>query len=167
AEPAEGVRILHLTTALGRGKDAYVHPQFPFPTKNSSDILLLVKNTIDPKTVDQKSAWVRKAYLGFDLAPLAGMRVVEAQLMLTFAPTNMGYASEVPDAVFAVYGLTDAALEGWDEKTLDWKNAPANAPDGAALDPQKAVRLGSFEMEQGVQTGAHGISGPALVDFLN
>jgi hypothetical protein len=158
-ETAEGVRILHLTTALGQ--DAYVHPQFPFPTKNSSDILLLVKNT-----ADEQSEWVRKAYLGFDLAQLAGMTVVEAQLTLTFAPTNMGYASEVPDAVFAVYGLTDVTQEGWDETTLHWVNAPANTL-GAELDPRKVVRLGSFEMAQGVQTGAHGISGAALADFLN
>src|SRR5262249_21830679 len=89
--PAEGVRLLQLTTASGRGKDAYGQPVFPPPPpqKNMSDILLLVKNTVDTKPA---ADWVRKAYLGFDLAPLVGMRVVEAQLMLTFAPTHMGFA---------------------------------------------------------------------------
>jgi ferric-dicitrate binding protein FerR (iron transport regulator) len=161
--PAEGMRLLHLTTALGRGKDAYVVP-LDHPPQNNSDILLLVKNTVDDKP---PSDWVRKAYLGFDLAPLAGMTVVEARLTLTFAPTNMGFASEVPDAVFRVFGLTDEMLEGWDERTLRWANAPANAPGGAAVDPQKVVCLGDFEMAQGVQMGARGISSPALVDFLN
>jgi hypothetical protein len=162
-EPAEGVRLLHLTTALGRGKDAYVQPIVP--SKNSSDILLLIKNPADGKP--EWANWARKVYLGFDLAPLVGMTVVEAQLTLTFAPTHMGYASEVPDATFTVYGLTDATQEGWDEKTLRWANAPANAPGGATLDPHKVVRLGSFEMAQGVQRGTRGIAGPALVDFLN
>ena len=33
--------------------------------------------------------------------------------------------------------------------------------------PAKAVRLGSFVVEQGVTTGVRTVGGPALVDFLN
>src|SRR5207249_3608168 len=55
----------------------------------------------------------------------------------------------------------------WDEKTLRWQNAPANRPGGAEIDPAKAVRLGSFVVEQGVTTGVRTVGGTALVDFLN
>lgn len=160
--PAEGdgTQVIHLTTALGRGRDAYVQPKYP--SEHASDVLSLVKNT-----VDQKSDYLRKAYLAFDLAALAGQWVTEAQLTLTFVPTEMGFASEVPDATFRVYGLTDEGLDGWDERTLRWHTAPANRPGGAALDPDRVVLLGTFELAQGVAGGARGVAGPALVDFLN
>ena len=95
------------------------------------------------------------------------MKIVEAQLRLAFAPTGMGFASEVPDATFAVYGLTDESLDGWDERMIRWENAPANQPGGVALDPDKVTLLGRFEIGQGVLTGLRDITGPALVDFLN
>src|SRR5262249_40774039 len=151
---------VHISTAMGRGKDAYVQPLFP--SEHSSDILLLVKNT-----AIKGSGYFRKAYLGLDLTPVAGMKVVDAQLTLTFAPTGMGFASEVPDATFIVYGLTDETLDDWDERTMRWNNAPANRPGGADVDPAKVVRLGTFEIAQGVLQGSRGISGDALADFLN
>jgi ferric-dicitrate binding protein FerR (iron transport regulator) len=157
--PDDGTRTVHISTALGRGRDAYVQPLFPSP--NSSDILLLVKNTLPAK-----SDYNRKAYIGLDLAPLAGMKILDAQLSFTFTPTGMGFASEVPDATFAVYGLTDETLDDWDEKTLRWNNAPANRPGGAELDPTKVVKLGTFEIVQGALQGTRSIAGPALVEFL-
>ncbi len=156
----EAARVVQISTAAGRGKDTYVQPLFP--SKNMSDILLLVKNTV-PKHTD----WDRKAYVGLDLAPVAGMKVVEAHLTFTFAPTGMGFAAEVPDATFAVYGLTDESLDGWDQRTLRWADAPANRPGGDALDPDKVVRLGTFEIVQGALSGTRGVSGDALADFLN
>jgi ferric-dicitrate binding protein FerR (iron transport regulator) len=153
-------RVVQISTAMGRGKDAYVQPLFP--SVHSSDILLLLKNTV------AKSAnYNRKAYIGLDLSPVAGMRVIDAQLSFTFAPTGLGFASEVPDATFAVYGLTDESLDGWDEHTIRWHNAPANRDGGAALDPSKVVRLGTFQIVQGALTGTRSIAGRALVDFLN
>jgi hypothetical protein len=157
--PADGVRVVHVSTATGRGKDGYVQPLFP--TKHSSDILLLVKNT-----VPDRSDYFRKAYIGLDLGPLRGEQILDAQVSLTFTPTGMGFASEVPDATFTVYGLTDESLDGWDERALRWQNAPANRPGGAELDPERVVRLGSFEIQQGVASGTRSVSGPALVDFL-
>jgi ferric-dicitrate binding protein FerR (iron transport regulator) len=158
-KPAEG-RTVHISTALGRGKDAYIQPIYP--SEHSSDILLLVKNS-----VTKSSGYYRKAYLGLDLTSIAGMKVVDAQLNLTFAPTGMGFASEVPDATFIVYGLTDETLDDWDERTIRWNNAPANRPGGADVDPDKVVRLGTFEMAQGMVQGTRGIAGQALADFLN
>jgi hypothetical protein len=153
-------RVVQLSTAVGRGKDGYVQPIIP--PVNRSDVLLLVKST-----VPEKSDYDRKAYIGIDLASVAGAKVVEAQLSLTFTPTGMGFASEVPDATFAVYGLRDESLDGWQEASLNWANAPANRPGGAALDWEKVVLLGKFEIVQGALDGSRTVSGSALVEFLN
>ncbi|MCS6850197.1 MAG: DNRLRE domain-containing protein [Gemmataceae bacterium] len=155
----EQARVVQISTATGRGKDAYVQPLFP--SVNSSDILLLVKNTVPPR-----SDYNRKAYIGLDLTPLAGMTILDAQLSFTVVPTGMGFASEVPDAIFSVYGLTDESLDDWEERTLRWSNAPANGPGGAGVDMAKVVLLGTFEVAQGVQGGTRSIGGPALVNFL-
>jgi ferric-dicitrate binding protein FerR (iron transport regulator) len=156
----EGARVVQVSTATGRGRDAYVQPTIrPI---NRSDILLLVKNTVDPN-----SDYNRKAYIGMDLAPIAGLKVIDAQLSLTFTPTGMGFASQVPDATFAVYGLTEKTLNDWDAGALRWQNAPANAPGGAGVDAAKVIRLGTFEIAQGALQGTRSISSPALVDFLN
>ena len=153
----EGTRVVHLTTAMGNGKDAYV--QRLFPSEHFSDILLLIKNATNED-------YARKVYLGFDLAPVKGAKILDAQLSVTFAPTGMGFASEVGDCTFAVYGLTDEALDGWNERGVRWKDAPANVPGGARLDARKVTRLGSFSLPRGVQQGVRSVAGPELVEFL-
>ncbi|HJZ57895.1 MAG TPA: DNRLRE domain-containing protein [Gemmataceae bacterium] len=156
-----GGRVLTLTTATGNGKDGYVASQFH--PQNRSDVLILVKSM--PAT---KSAYQRKGYLGFDLTELGGAKVRDAQLSLTLVPSEMGFASEVPDATFSVYGLTDESLDGWDEKTLAWANAPANVPaDGVGVDPLKTVLIGQFTVEQGVGQAVRSVGGPDLASFLN
>ena len=150
--------LVQISTATGRGKDAYIRP--PIPMRDGPDALLLVKNTVQPN-------YNRKAYLGFDLASLEGLEVVEAKLCLVFAPTGLGFASEVPDATFSVYGIKDDALDDWDERSIRWENAPANQPGGAELVAEKVVRLGSFEVAQGVLGGMREIDGGSLVEFLN
>ena len=85
----------------------------------------------------------RKAYIGLDLTPVSGLQIVEAQFSLVLAPTGLGFASEVPDATFAVYGLTDESLDDWIDRTILWENAPANRPGGAALDPAKSFCSGT------------------------
>src|SRR5262249_15302476 len=101
------------------------------------------------------------------LSSVKGMRIVDAQLSVTFTPTGMGFASEVPDATFTVYGLTDETLDDWNERTMRWKDAPANRPGGNEVDPATTIKLGTFEIPQGALEGTRGISGKALVDFLN
>lgn len=158
--PSPGLQFVRISTATGQGKDAYIQPIIP--KTNRSDVLLLVKNT----TAVSKN-YYRKAYIGFDLSSIRGSRVVDAQLILTFAPTDMGFASEVPDATFTVYGLIDESLDHWDEQTIDWNNAPANAPGGAGVDLTRVRKLGNFEIKQGLSSGTRSIEGKELVDFLN
>ena len=152
--------MIQVSTATGRGKDTYVQP--PAPPKDVPKAVLLVKST-----TPGSEAYNRKAYIGLDLMPVSGLQIVEAQFSLALAPTGMGFASEVPDATFAVYGLTDESQDDWIDRTILWEDAPANAAGGSALDAAKVVLLGRFEVAQGVQSGTREISGSALVDFLN
>ena len=158
-----GTETLTITTAMGSGKDAYAAAVVNTP--HISDVLTLVKSSVSP---GGKVPFNRKGYAGFDLASLAGRRVVDAQLTLTLAPTGMGFASEVPDTTFTVYGLTEESLDGWNEKGLTWENAPANVTvNGSALDPERVVNLGSFSVAQGVFSGTRSVSGPGIAAFLN
>lgn len=152
------VRLVNITSADGAGKDAYIQSspkEYP-----GSETLLMVKNTIG-------TTHRRKAYVGIDLSSIAGSQVREARLAFTIQPTELGFASTVPDSTFTVYGLTDEALDNWKEDTIEWKNAPANLPGGNELDEKKIVRLGSFEIAQGIRHGTRSIGGPKLVEFLN
>lgn len=158
---AAGTRLLHLTTAQGKGRDAFVMAMPTIPADRQSDTLLLVKSNHP-----SQAQWDRMAYLGFDLAPVRGQRVLDAELTLTFTPTGMGFATLCPDATFSVFGLTDEALDSWDESNLKWVSAPANLGMQRGLDPSKATKLGSFVIPQGTQSGAFAISGESLAAFL-
>lgn len=155
-----GATVVALTSAMGRGKDRYVQPKFP--SDHTSDVLMLVKNSFS-----RDPAYFRKGYVGIDLTPVAGRRVTDARFDLTLAPTGLGFASEVPDATFTVYGLTDESGDGWDADAVRWSTAPGNAAGGNAVDPAKTVKLGQFVVPQGVQTGVVSVGGPGLVAFLN
>lgn len=157
AQPLSGNTVT-ITSADGRGKAGYAWS--PQTTEHFSDTLLLLKHT------PLKAACRRKAWLAFDLAGTQGREIQEAGLTLTFEPTGWGYASHLPDAVFAVYGVTDESLDAWDETGLNWENAPANDAQGGAVVPEKAVKLGSFTMPQGVLEGAFTIDTPELASFL-
>lgn len=155
-----GSRVLSLTSAMGSGKDCYVQPKFP--SDHSSDVLILVKQSIS-----RDPSYQRKGYVGIDMAPVFGQKIADARFDLTMAPTGLGFASEVPDATFTVYAMTDEKLDGWDETGVRWGTAPGNATGGAAVDPAKTAKLGQFVVPQGVQSGVHSVGGPALVEFLN
>lgn len=155
-EPLRGNTIT-ITSADGRGKAAYAAS--PETKEHFSDTLLLLKHT-------PKAACRRKAWLAFDLAPLQTRTILAAELTLTFEPSGWGYASHLPDAVFTVYGVTQDDLDAWDESGLTWNNAPANETDAGGILPDKAVRLGSFTMPQGVLEGPFTLDTPELAAFL-
>jgi hypothetical protein len=156
-----GTRRVQVSTALGRGRDTFVMPLEEVPPDRQTDTLLLVK-----RTVPKESQWDRKVYMGLDLAVLTRTAILDAEFTLTFTPTGMGFAARVPDATFVVYGLTDESLDDWDERAVRWATAPANRPGGDALDPDKVVKLGTFVLAQGEQSGTRSVGGPALVEFL-
>jgi hypothetical protein len=150
--------VVTISSAAGRGQAAYVASLGT--VTHHSDTLLLLKNSNTP-------GYRRKAYLRFDLATLAGRRATDASLTLVFEPTGFGFASFVGDAHFAVYGVTEDALDAWTEDKLDWETAPAASEDAGAADTTRAVKLGAFTLPEGTLSGACSIGGKALADFLN
>lgn len=150
-----------VTTAIGWGKDTYVRQGNgggPF----GRSPLVMVKRSADKKTNQ------RKIYLGFDLRRFKEAEIREAELVLAISSSGLGYASVVPDSEFTVYGLNDESLDEWGETSMTWQNAPANVLDhGSHLDESKVVKLGSFEIKQGVSSGFRGVEGEPLSEFLN
>ena len=147
-----------LTTASGAGDAAYVvSPNSPL---HHSETLLLVKNCPEER-------YRRKAYLKFDRTALAQQKITEATLSLNFEASGFGFASLTDETVFTVYGVTNDSMDAWTRQTLQWENAPAFSPDGGTVDTAHATRLGSFALPRGVVSGAFGIEGKALTDFLN
>lgn len=150
-----------VTTAFGRGKDGWIQSSVNHRT-TGRETFLRVKHTTHSDTLE------RKAYLAFDLSKLHG-RVAEAELVLHLEPSDLGYASLVPDAVFTVHGLIEESEDDWPEDGLRWDRAPAHSLDPAhhaRPDPARAVFLGRFTVQQGRQTGSVSLGSPALADFL-
>lgn len=149
-----------ITTADGNGTDGYVWGGQP--NNHVSDELLLLKNSLD------LSGPHRKSYLRFDLSRIPKGAIQNAELSLRFTPTGWGLASHLGSSEFEVYGIIDDSLDGWNSKTLNWENAPANVTDsGTELAPSATVYLGKFDVPRGIQSGNYGIRGERLVDFLN
>ncbi|HCN30002.1 MAG TPA: hypothetical protein DIT64_14945 [Verrucomicrobiales bacterium] len=157
---ADGWQLV--TTAYGRGRDSWV--QSSKQKVSGRESFLRVKFTTLNDGLN------RKAYAAFDLSAFAGKRVAEAEFALHVEPSDLGFASLVPDAVFTVHALTDEAQDAWDEAELSWENAPAhstapehrNSPVAA-----QSVLIGEFTVPQGTTRGAFSVKGAALVRSLN
>ena len=131
---------------LETSKDAYTGRV----SGHESEVLLYLKKAPHGSPVN------RISYLGFDLDGVDPNRIEEAELLLHFAPTGWGLASELPDASFSVYGLV-GEVPDWDESILNGK-----FPGEQLLE----TRLGSFTIPQGVQKGRFRVGSDALKDFL-
>ncbi|MFG0254650.1 MAG: FecR domain-containing protein [Rhodopirellula sp. JB053] len=164
--PVAGVPI-HISTASGAGDDAYVAAAKSLPARSSSDIALLVKKPAKSKPRQWYAPWRRKAFMRFDLASLTDGEIVEAVLQLQGVETNIGYASMMPDATFAVYGLTDESQDFWDASEINWMNSPANAGNTVRLMQSDVQLIGRFVVPQSDPAGRFEVSGETLADFLS
>lgn len=152
-----------ITTAFGHGRDSYIQSAEKTPSDFGAHPFIRVKRS------DRKIELNRKAYLAFDLSQFRERPIHDAELVLTIEPSELGFASFVPDATFAVYGVKDESVDAWDENGLSWLNAPAHQPSQAERHlpvSEQVVLLGKFEIAQGVTRGTRKISGKALADFL-
>jgi hypothetical protein len=151
-----------LTTAFGRGQDTCIQSN-PGVKITGAEPFLRVKHT----TMDDKLE--RKGYAAFDLSRFAGKRVAAAEFVLHLEPSDLGFASLVPDATFAVYGLVDETQDEWSERDLSWRHAPAHDPSAVEkfIPTAAAKLLGKFEVAQGTTRGAFSIKGDELASFLN
>jgi len=149
-----------ITTAFGRGKDSYIQStEKPTPDFGKHPFFRV-------KRSEGKPELNRKGCIAFDLNKFAGRKIEDAELVLTIDPSELGFASFVPDSTFAVYGVTDEAADEWEEHGLSWQNAPAQAP-GHLPDAAKVRLLGKFEIAQGINRGTRKLRGKELADFLN
>jgi len=152
-----------LTTAFGKGRDSWIQSN-PGIQATGSESYLRVKHT----TLDTKLE--RKSYVAFDIGRFADREILDAEFVLHLEPSELGFASLVPDAEFTVYGLTDETQDEWSEEELAWRNAPAhdNAPEHHTVPVAAATRaLGTFTVPQGSTRGSFSIRGAELVHFLD
>ncbi len=158
ASPASpGPDWVSVTTATGRGRDAYMRLGDPHgPT--GAHALLMVKDT------DLAAKNRRRAVLAFDLAGIDRSRLEAAKLSLKIEPSGLGFSSLVPDSRFAVYGIVDEDSEAWSEETLLWANAGPLVEEPIA--EGTAVRLAEFEIRKGSPNGLVETGGEALAEFL-
>ena len=152
-----------LSTGYGRGKDSYIDSSGQEKAFGRDAFFRVKHTTVQPHLN-------RMGYVAFDLAGFSARGFENAEFTLAIAPSDLGFATLVPDSTFLVYGLTDESGDAWDEATLTAGNAPAHDPADAPLtrpDPGKTIRLGSFTIAQGVNRGNCTLRGTALTDFLN
>lgn len=150
-----------LSTAFGKGRDTYIRSDKNFPSPGSESFFR-VKHTSHRTELD------RKGYVAFDLSAFEGQSIDHAQFILHLEPSDLGFATIVPDSTFSVYGLSDETEDNWKEDSLTWNKAPAHTAEyNAHLQQDKLTFLGQFIVEQGIQTGSRSIEGDALVAFLN
>ena len=153
-----------ISTAFGRGKDSYIQSSLKPGRDFGGDPFFRVKRS------QMQPELNRKGYVAFDLSSFAGRRFEQAELVLTIEPSDLGFASMVPDSTFEVYGLTDESQDSWEETGLTWQQAPAHDPNQPERHLPVAAQsklLGRFEIAQGVNRGTRVLRGQALCDFLN
>ena len=154
-----------ITTAFGRGKDSYIQSTEKTANDFGTHPFLRVK-----RSRDTKPDLNRKGYISFDLSKFSGRTIEDAELVLTIEPSELGFASFVPDSTFAVYGLIDETEDRWEEAALSWQHAPAHDPAQAERHLPLAAKvklLGKFEIAQGINRGTRKLRGIDLASFLS
>lgn len=151
-----------VTTAFGEGRDSWIQSNASIKVTGHESFLRVKYSTHDNK-LD------RKAYLAFDLSRFRGKAITDAEFVIHVEPSELGFASLVPDATFSVYAVTDESQDHWDETELNWTSAPAHdaLPQhrNAAVSSQ-ALRVGQFIVPQGTTRGAFTIKSPELLTAL-
>lgn len=151
-----------VTTAYGQGRDSWIQSN-PSIKVTGKESFLRVKHTSHDLKLD------RKAYLAFDLSRFRGKKIAEAEFVIHLEPSDLGFASLVPDASFAVYALTDETQDHWSESEISWRQAPAheaNAPERTTAVAEAARLIGRFTVPQGSTRGSFVVKGEALTEAL-
>ncbi|WP_395717914.1 DNRLRE domain-containing protein [Prosthecobacter sp.] len=152
-----------ITTAFGRGRDSYIQASMKPTPEFGKHPFMRVKWTT------RKPELNRKAYFAFDLSQFSGRQIEDAELVLTVEPSELGFASFVPDSTFALYGVIDEKEDAWSENDLSWLDAPAHDANQTEYNQPVAAKvrlLGRFEIAQGINRGTRALGGKALADFL-
>ena len=160
--PITDNRLVFISTATGKGTEYWIQRDNlkPGSATAASQPLLLVK-----WAYEVHRDYDRKAYLKFDLSSIQGESISSASLHLNATPSGLGFASLAIDSSFAVYGVTDDALDD-QPKNPTWEDAPASADSGGSVDTNATRLLGRFLIPQGVQQGTFSIQSDELRKFL-
>lgn len=147
-----------ITTAMGRGRDAYVRRGYPELTGGHP--LLMVKHT----DLASGRSNERRAILTFDLEEIDAARLSEVQLVLDPEPSGFGFVTMVPDSRFSVYGLKPGVADSWVEQTVSWENLPGC--DDAGVVPDQVEKVAEFWLPRGGSGEPMAIRGDALAAFV-
>lgn len=151
-----------ISTAFGRGKDSYI--QGNAKAHNfGRDAFFRVKRC------DLQPDLNRKGYVCFDVSKFKGRELEDAEFTLHIEPSDLGFATLVPDSSFAIYGLSDEREDTWEEDGLTWLAAPAHDPQQVARNvpvASKVKLLGRFQIPQGMTRGTRSVRSQELTDFL-
>lgn len=168
-------QAITVTTEVGRGKVGYLI--------NTNTTSAIFDKRLVVKTSHLKSRYDSSAWLSFDLESLGQRRVNRARIELDILPSSRGYASLVPDATFAIYGIVGEVEsdEGQAQRlskptSFEGVKSPLNTIaqingvdtlTGPAGLPVEVTLLGRFVVPQGMESGLAIVDDPALVQFVN
>lgn len=151
-----------VTTAFGEGRDSWIQSNPNVKVTGQESYLRVKHSTLDGK-LD------RKAYMAFDISRFKGKEIQEAEFVINVEPSDLGFASLVPDATFRLYVLTQEDQDHWRESQLSWKNAPAHdeLPEHrTSAMPGQALSAGSFIIPQGITRGAFSVKSAVIAEAL-
>jgi hypothetical protein len=148
-----------IPTSFGRGKDAYAR-RGDLGAPFGSHPLIIVKHT----AIEAGFKNERRAAITFDLSQVAAASVAEAQIVLDPEPSGFGFSALVPDSRFAVYGLSEEALDAWEENETRWASLPGCTDGGP--DVERARKLAEFWIPRGGSGGPLTVRGEALAEFI-
>ncbi len=148
-----------ITTGDGRGKDAYVR-RGPWAAAGREPLLMVKHSDLARGERNE-----RRTFVTFDLAELRGRPITEAELVLDPEPSGWGFSTMVPDSRFAVHGVIEETLDGWNESTLTWA-AAAPASGEARPEEGRVRKLAEFWIPRGGSGTPLTIRGAALAEFL-
>lgn len=166
-EPTRGEQVQEaggwtaIPTSFGRGKDAYTRRGDRDAPLGSHALIIVKHSDLEASRTNE-----RRAVIAFDVSQVATAAVKEAQIVLDPEPSGFGFAALVPDeSHFAIYGLTDEALDAWDEKEVRWASLPGCTEEGPNLN--QARRLAEFWIPRGGSGGPLTVRSEALAEFIH
>jgi ferric-dicitrate binding protein FerR (iron transport regulator) len=146
-----------ITTATGRGRDAYLRRGDQHGPTGAHPLLMVKHTDLAPNNE-------RRTILSFDLAGIDRATLRAARLALKLEPSGLGFSSLVPDSRFAVYGISGESAAAWSESEIIWKTAGPLVDE--PLSAATATRLAEFEIRKGSPNGLVEVGSDAFVDFL-
>lgn len=161
SEDRDGWHII--STAFGAGQDTHVQNSGKNQNFGKSPFFRV-------KYTNHTTNLTRLGFLSFDLSKCSSTTIYDVELSLSIEPSELGFASLVPDSTFSVYGIIDESAEDWEESTLTWENSPIpldNAINSETLEAMPQLKLlGRFSVPQGANSGVKTLRSQELMDFL-